>query len=109
MATELLENQVQTEYSQLGITTYTPDLPSLNAKPTAIWMILLESIEEFNTGRFLYYAVFKRWLDIVATLFIIILVTPLLLLVAVAIWLESPGPIIFRQKRIGENGRPFMI
>lgn len=109
MATEVLDRQVQTEYSQLGIISFNSDINGTNAKPSNIWMFLLEVIQEINIGRLLYYTVFKRWFDIIVTLFTIILVTPLLLLVAGAIWLESPGSIIFRQKRIGQYGRPFVI
>jgi exopolysaccharide biosynthesis polyprenyl glycosylphosphotransferase len=39
----------------------------------------------------------------------LIFLLPLLLLTALAIKLDSPGPVIFRQYRIGENGRRFLI
>ena len=32
---------------------------------------------------------------------------PLLLLIAVWIYLDSPGPVVFKHMRIGKNGRPF--
>lgn len=51
----------------------------------------------------------KRCLDIVGALFALLLFLPLLTLIAMAIRLESPGPIIFRQRRGGLNGRPFTI
>ncbi len=35
--------------------------------------------------------------------------SPIVLFAALAIWLDSPGPIIFRQKRIGLRGHPFML
>jgi lipopolysaccharide/colanic/teichoic acid biosynthesis glycosyltransferase len=38
-----------------------------------------------------------------------ILSTPLMAFIAVAIWLDSPGPILFRQQRIGLRGYPFTI
>jgi len=34
---------------------------------------------------------------------------PILLMAAIAIRLEGPGPILFRQKRVGFNGKPFMV
>ena len=51
----------------------------------------------------------KRLLDIIAALAILILFSPLLLLAAIKVKLSSPGPVIFRQQRIGYKGRPFTI
>ena len=51
--------------------------------------------------------IFKRWLDVCGSLAAIILLLPLLLLVAVWIKLDSPGPVIYRQVRVGLYGRPF--
>jgi exopolysaccharide biosynthesis polyprenyl glycosylphosphotransferase len=52
---------------------------------------------------------FKRIFDGVATCLLLALVWPLMLVVAVLIKLDSPGPIFYRQKRIGENGQPFYM
>ena len=51
----------------------------------------------------------KRAVDIVVAGTALLLFLPLLLMTAVAIKLDSPGPIIFRQRRCGFNGRPFHI
>ena len=51
----------------------------------------------------------KRVLDIVLALLGLIVAAPLTLLIALAIRLESPGPVLFSQTRIGENGKPFPI
>ena len=51
----------------------------------------------------------KRALDVVAASLLIVLFAPLLLLVAVVIRLESPGPALFRQTRGGLGGAPFQI
>jgi putative colanic acid biosynthesis UDP-glucose lipid carrier transferase len=53
--------------------------------------------------------VVKRGFDIVFSLLALICLSPLMLAVAVAIRLNSPGPILFRQTRHGFNGRPFGI
>ncbi len=55
------------------------------------------------------YFFLKRFFDITFSLFVILLVGPLMLLIAVAIRLSSRGPVLFRQKRIGLNGRPFVM
>ncbi|MGZ5550831.1 MAG: sugar transferase, partial [Nitrososphaeraceae archaeon] len=53
--------------------------------------------------------IFKRTFDLVVTSLILIVITPLLFLVAVLIRIESKGPILFRQTRVGLNGKPFKI
>ena len=49
----------------------------------------------------------KRSIDVVGALSGIILLAPLMLLVGALIRLESRGPVIFRQRRIGQGGRTF--
>jgi exopolysaccharide biosynthesis polyprenyl glycosylphosphotransferase len=51
---------------------------------------------------------FKRASDIVVSLAVLILLSPLLLLISVAIKLDSPGPILFKQVRVGKGGRKFV-
>lgn len=51
----------------------------------------------------------KRALDVVAALIALAVLSPLMLLVALAIKLTSPGPVIFRQSRVGQGGAPFMM
>jgi lipopolysaccharide/colanic/teichoic acid biosynthesis glycosyltransferase len=52
---------------------------------------------------------FKRALDVVAALSGLLLLAPLFLLIALAIKLDSRGPVFFRQERVGRHGRPFHI
>ena len=47
------------------------------------------------------YLFIKRVFDIVLSLVLIVVLLPLLLLVMAAIAIDSPGPVIFKQKRIG--------
>lgn len=51
----------------------------------------------------------KRILDIFAALILIVLFLPVWLIVPILIALDSPGPIVYRQKRVGKNGKPFKI
>ena len=51
----------------------------------------------------------KRILDIIVAGLTIVLLLPLFVITAIAIRLDSPGPIIFRQRRCGFNGRQFEI
>jgi exopolysaccharide biosynthesis polyprenyl glycosylphosphotransferase len=56
-----------------------------------------------------YMLIFKRLMDIVGSVVGLIFLSPLMLLVAVAIKLESPGPVFFVQERMGLDGKPFMM
>lgn len=51
----------------------------------------------------------KRILDIALSLIGLIFLLPLLLLAAILIKLDSPGPVFFRQERVGRGFRPFLI
>ena len=51
----------------------------------------------------------KRLIDIVFSLFALIVLSPLMLVLAVIIRLTSPGKAIFRQERVGRAGKPFRI
>lgn len=51
----------------------------------------------------------KRLFDIVFSLLILVLASPLFVLVSVAILLSSPGPILYRGKRVGLYGKPFSM
>ena len=54
-------------------------------------------------------AALKRAFDILASAFILVLISPLLLITAIGVKLSSPGPILFKQERIGKNRRPFYM
>ena len=51
----------------------------------------------------------KRWIDLLLSALILIVLSPLLLILVVAIKLDSRGPVLFRQKRIGLNCSTFQI
>jgi len=53
--------------------------------------------------------VVKRISDIVLATLILLLITPLLLVVAIAVKLTSPGPIIFKQRRYGLDGQEIVV
>lgn len=54
-------------------------------------------------------AAIKRAVDILGALVGIILSSPIMLITAIAIKIDSPGPVIFKQVRVGQNGRHFSI
>lgn len=51
--------------------------------------------------------VVKRLFDIIASLMVIVIFSPLYLFVAIMVKRSSPGPIFYRQERIGKHGEPF--
>jgi lipopolysaccharide/colanic/teichoic acid biosynthesis glycosyltransferase len=55
------------------------------------------------------YKFFKRLFDIIISMIGLIITSPILLITSIAIKLESPGPIIFKQERLGLNGKVFKI
>lgn len=61
-------------------------------KPISDWDILTKSIEDF-----------------IIAIIALVLLSPIMVLIAIAIKIESPGPVFFRQKRMGFNNREFSI
>ena len=53
------------------------------------------------------YRFIKRAFDICASLLALILLAPLMFVIAIAIKIDSKGPVIFKQKRVGKDGKPF--
>lgn len=75
---------------------YTEDLMGLP-------VINIRYVPLTNTGNI----IIKRIMDIAGSLFGILLTAPVMLAAAVVIRLTSPGPVIFRQERVGLHGRTF--
>jgi len=61
----------------------------------------------FEDGRSLFYRVSKRLFDMIASLFGLLLILPLLPFIIMLIKLETPGPLFFKQLRVGYQGRMF--
>ena len=57
----------------------------------------------------MYKHFLKRFFDILFSLLILLILSPVLLVVAIAIKIDSKGPVIFKQKRIGRKGKVFNI
>jgi lipopolysaccharide/colanic/teichoic acid biosynthesis glycosyltransferase len=60
-------------------------------------------------ARQLRYQSTKHVFDIMLCLLILPLALPIMAICALAIWLDSPGPVFFVQERIGKGGRPFRM
>lgn len=68
------------------------------------WLILSDG---FRKSAFLYAA--KRSFDMLIALVALMITLPAAILVAIAVWLETGGPILFRQERTGLKGKTFSI
>lgn len=55
------------------------------------------------------HAFWKRLIDIIGASLALIILSPVMLIIALLIRLESPGPILFRQIRLGRYGKPFIM
>lgn len=55
----------------------------------------------------MYKRFFKRFFDILFALLALVLTSPILLITAIAIKVESKGPVIFIQQRVGKNGKVY--
>ncbi len=77
------------------------DLQSVNPS----WLIFSDG---FSSGRMLS-GIVKRLFDVTASLVLLVLTAPILLVTAIAIRLESRGPIFYRQRRVGLFNEPFDI
>jgi sugar transferase (PEP-CTERM system associated) len=77
------------------------DLDSVNPS----WLIFSDG---FSSGR-MFSSAFKRLFDIAASLVLLVLALPLILVTAVAIKLESRGPALYRQRRVGLYGQGFDV
>ena len=56
-----------------------------------------------------FNAIIKRAVDIVGSLVCLVLFSPVMLVTAVLIKLTSPGPLIFKQERVGLHNQPFIM
>jgi len=70
----------------------------------ASWLIYGSGFEQGNVRTLI-----KRVFDLAASSVLLVVALPLMIVTAVAIRLESPGPIIYRQVRTGRAGRPFTV
>jgi exopolysaccharide biosynthesis polyprenyl glycosylphosphotransferase len=55
------------------------------------------------------YEIVKRTFDVVSAIALSLLAAPFLVVLAILVHLDSPGPVLFRQERVGRDGRPFMM
>lgn len=55
------------------------------------------------------YLIVKRAFDIVASFLALVVLFMPMVIVGVLVWVESPGPVIYRQQRLGKDGKEFVM
>ena len=56
-----------------------------------------------------WYGVLKRALDVLVSTTLLLLLLPVILIIAWVVKIDSPGPVFYKQERIGKNRRPFLL
>ena len=79
--------------------------PRVHIRPVSGLQLLYVEQPEFTGPT----RVMKEAFDRVLALLSVALLSPLLLLISIAVWVTSPGPVIFRQIRVGREGRVFTV
>ncbi len=96
---------------QAGVAVkFVPDLLDLRlsrVRMDAVAGIPLIDVRADTPGRL--HTVLKRGLDVSVAALALLVALPVMAITALAIRLDSPGPILFRQERLGKHGRPFTI
>ncbi len=79
--------------------------PRLHTRPVAGLPLIHVETPRFSTGQ----AFIKRGVDIVASAVGLVLISPLLVALAIAVRVSTPGPVLFSQERVGHRGRTFAM
>ncbi|HOP50552.1 MAG TPA: undecaprenyl-phosphate glucose phosphotransferase [Ignavibacteriales bacterium] len=106
---EMLEVISKCDYKNVGI-KIVPDLYEIiSGSARTIHIYGFPLIDVFPEIMPVWAMKVKRLMDIVAAIIILVLSAPVCLITAIAIKLESKGPVLFKQERSGLNGEPFMM
>ncbi len=93
---------VEVEDAQSALAALTGRVWLQTTRPS--WFVFSTGFRRSNSAR-----VIKRAMDLSLSVLGLILFFPFMCLIALAIWLDSPGPILYRQVRVGLGGRTFEL
>ena len=110
LSIELLERLVRAQFQQTRVYT-------LESFSEAHWRYLPLGIVDpfwplqtgFQLARTSPYHYLKRLFDIAASAIALVLCAPMFLLIPLFIWMQDGSPILFRQERVGRDGRRFIL
>ncbi len=80
-----------------------PELKELKQEPDNVFGI----VHGRSSGRGILYMATKRITDVLVAILLLILFLPIIPVVVLLIKLDSKGPVLFKQKRVGKNGKEF--
>ncbi|WP_281718746.1 undecaprenyl-phosphate glucose phosphotransferase [Pandoraea apista] len=80
------------------------DLPMTSTDLAGVPLLALHDITVQGLLRMV-----KRTIDLVGATVLLLLLAPVMIAIAIAVRLDSPGPILFRQRRYGERGEPIIV
>ena len=100
----LIEENNLTQSSEEGL-----DIKNLDYSKKYSNEFYYEYIENFekNTKSRWFYKFLKRFFDLITSFLAIIILSPIFIITAIAIKIDSKGPVLFKQKRVGKNGKIF--
>lgn len=93
--------------AELEIIPEMQDLVFGNVKQSAIWRAPLVQVSPELMP--IWQQVIKRLFDIVVSVFVLVVFSPVYLITAIIVKATSPGPVFYVQERIGKNGKPFKM
>ncbi|GAP54555.1 galactosyl transferase CpsE [Arthrobacter sp. Hiyo6] len=79
--------------------------PRIHWRPVEGLPLMHVDVPHYSGGKH----IFKRLLDLVVASAALVLLSPLFLFLAIVVKRDSPGPVFFKQKRVGKAGRPFLM
>jgi exopolysaccharide biosynthesis polyprenyl glycosylphosphotransferase len=94
-------------HKELLVVPNLPELTLFGAEPREIDDLLIFGIKPHSLNPAEEFL--KRGFDVVAASLLLLLTSPLLIVVAIAIRMSSPGPVLFHQKRVGRGRRAFDV
>ena len=98
------------DYSDKLLVKIIPDMYDImlgNVKLTHIYGTILIEVDQEIMPRWEH--LLKRIIDLIVSIIILIILSPLYLYIALRVRMSSEGPILYQQERIGKNNKPFQI
>lgn len=89
---------------------FVPDLFTLSLVNHGVSEVVGVTMYDLSTSPMAGVNLLVKWLeDKILSLLILLMISPLMLLLALGVKLSSPGPVFYRQERIGLNNKPFQM
>ncbi len=91
---------------------FVPTISGIPFSNQIVHFSIRENIPLIETSSRLYSRfdrAIKRSMDLFLSLLLVLILSPIFLIIAIAVKLSSPGPIIFKQKRVGYRGKTFYV